>query len=243
VLSSVVLVPACPRENCLPPGPIDPPLPQSHSLRALPIPFPYVPTSRRSDVRTALYLLRNHIVAKSDELTHIESHRCTKPRGEGVPSRTSGERTGSLATRHSPLSPVESTPPRNHESVSKQTALTSLESALTRLPQPHRKQTTSSLPESTLMQFVNITPLESALPKKGGGGGVEQTFLSALLRPPTYPPGYATNGPAKSKLRLLLCALWFTAFRAGRPICPRPGHRGCLSRPHLRRTLDGILTS
>jgi hypothetical protein len=37
---------------------------------------------------TTLYPVRNHIVAQSDELTLIESHSCTKPRGEGVPPRS-----------------------------------------------------------------------------------------------------------------------------------------------------------
>ena len=72
------------------------------------------------------------------------------------------------------LTLLESTLPDTHESVSKQTTLTLLESALTRVQSAHSKQRTSNITESTLTQFVNVSPLESALPKKVWGGGVLQ---------------------------------------------------------------------
>ena len=78
---SFVFVLAHPRENCLTAGSIDP-LPH-RSLRSQRIPFPCVTTSRHSNVRTASHPLRNPIVAKSDELTHIESNSYAKPPGGG----------------------------------------------------------------------------------------------------------------------------------------------------------------
>jgi hypothetical protein len=74
VLSSVVFVLAHPDEK---------PCPEPHRT------LPARPGGPTSDTRvTTLDPLRNHIVAQSDELNHMESHRCTKPRGEGVPPRS-----------------------------------------------------------------------------------------------------------------------------------------------------------
>jgi hypothetical protein len=195
-----VFVLAHPRENYLFPGSIDPLVPQNRSPRLRRALFPRVPTYKHFDAPAASYLLCNHIVVKSDELTHIESYSCAKPRGEGGPSGTSGERTGSLATRHSPLNPAESTLPRTRESVSKQTTLTLLESALTRFQDSHRKQRTLNPSESTLTQFISVSPLESALPKKGGGGGQRRTQHEA--------------GSLLARHSLLATALGFHARRA-----------------------------
>jgi hypothetical protein len=195
---------AHPRENGLPSGSIDPLVPQDRSPRLRRALFPRVPTYKHFDAPTASYLLCNHIVVKSDELTHIESYSCAKPRGEGGPSGTSGERTGSLATRHSPLNPAESTLPRTRESVSKQTTLTLLESALTRFQDSHRKQRTLNPSESTLTQFLSVSPLESALPKKGGGGVKDEhsTKLVHFSLATRYSPllwGSMPVGPLQSK--------------------------------------------
>ena len=77
----------------------------------------------------------------------------------------------SALPRSAPTTPAESTLTKPHESVSKQTTLTLAESALTSFSTSHSKQRTSSLIESALTRFVTLTPLESALTKKVGGGG------------------------------------------------------------------------
>jgi hypothetical protein len=70
------------------------------------------------------------------------------------------------------LSPLECALPRPHESVSKQRVSSLLESALTSMAMLYSKQRTLSPAESALTQFRTVSPLESALPKKGGGEGV-----------------------------------------------------------------------
>jgi hypothetical protein len=70
-------------------------LPQSRSPRPCGLPIPNASTCELSRVQTASYPDPNHIVAKSDELTLMESHSCTKPRGEGVPERASDEGSSS----------------------------------------------------------------------------------------------------------------------------------------------------
>jgi hypothetical protein len=117
----------------LPSESIDPRLPQDRSPRPRGLPIPNVSTCEPSGARTASYPHPNHIVVKSDELTPMESHSCTKPRGVGVQKRASTSH--SLATRSGALdshtfallylvSRSESTLPRHHESVSKQRTLT-----------------------------------------------------------------------------------------------------------------------
>jgi hypothetical protein len=83
VLSWVVFAITHPCENRLPSGSIDPRLPQDRSPRPRGLPIPNVSTGKPSGVRTASYPHPNHIVVKSDELTLMESHSCTKPRGRG----------------------------------------------------------------------------------------------------------------------------------------------------------------
>jgi hypothetical protein len=190
-----VFVLAHPRENYLFPGSIDPLVPQNRSPRLRRALFPRVPTYKHFDVRTASYLLRNHIVVKSDELTHIESYSCAKPRGEGVASCNVPR-----FQRFDVLTSSESTLPRTRESVSKQMTLTPVESALTRLCKPRRKQRTLNPSESTLTQFLSVSPLESALPKKGGGGGQRRTQHEA--------------GSLLARHSLLATALGFHARRA-----------------------------
>ena len=68
------------------------------------------------------------------------------------------------------ITPLESTLPRPHESLSKQKTLTRLESALTRLRTWHTKQRTLSPVESALTRLLALSPLESALPEKRGEG-------------------------------------------------------------------------
>jgi hypothetical protein len=65
------------------PPPLDPRLPQNRSPRPRGLPIPNVSTGKPSGVQTASYPHPNHIVVKSDELTLMESHSCTKPRGRG----------------------------------------------------------------------------------------------------------------------------------------------------------------
>jgi hypothetical protein len=110
------------------------------------------------------------------------------PRGRGSASRPLASPSvppppcSPLVTRHSPLTPVQSTLPRHHGSVSRQMTLTPLESALTGLVTPHLKQRTLSPAESTLPRFLAVSPLESALPKRGGGGGPAIRFVFARSR-------------------------------------------------------------
>jgi hypothetical protein len=138
-------------------------------------------------------------VSRTDDLSHIESYSCAKPPGEGVripptrqPSGTLNSYTlaflnfispsvpptacSPLVTRHSPLTPVQSTLPQHRESVSKQRALSLLESALTSPVTLYSKQRTLSPAESTLTQFRTVSPLESALPKKVGGRGFSHSL-------------------------------------------------------------------
>jgi hypothetical protein len=84
-------------------------------------------------------------------------------------ARFSRER--SALPNSAPVTHLESTLPRPHESVSKQRTLTLLESALTSLRDSHRKQRTSSPSESTLTQLSSVSHLESTLTKKAGEGG------------------------------------------------------------------------
>jgi hypothetical protein len=70
--------------NRLPPGSIDPLPPQNRSPHPRGLPIPNVSTCKPSGVQTASYPHPNHIVVKSDELTIMESHSCTKhPGGRG----------------------------------------------------------------------------------------------------------------------------------------------------------------
>jgi hypothetical protein len=190
MLSSVVFVLAHPRDNCSDPHRS---LPSSGGRSVY-------PTRRRIERTLVLSLaerkrrerssrnaahddsLRNPFVAKSDELTPIESHSYTRPPGGGVRGSTPREDRVPSAPPRFPtflhfytltllnsVSASESTLPQTHESVSKQRTL---------------------------------TPLESALPKKVGGG---RWSLKTERRPLLYSCTFTFSYPST----LVLCPLPF----------------------------------
>jgi hypothetical protein len=166
--------------NRLPSGSLDPLPPQNRSPRPRGLPIPNVSTGKPSGVRTASYPHPNHIVVKSDELTIMESHSCTKPRGVGVQKRASTSHP--LATHSGPLdsyifallnpaSRSQSTLPRHHESVSKQRTLTSLKSTLTSSHASHSKQRTLSPFRMNTYTISRCNSSRMNTSKKGVGGG------------------------------------------------------------------------
>jgi hypothetical protein len=80
-----------------------------------------------------------------------------------------------------PPTPAESTLPRPHGSISKQTALNHLECALTDMYASYTKQMVSRRTESTVIQIINLTHSESALAKKEGEGALRY-LIASLLR-------------------------------------------------------------
>jgi hypothetical protein len=160
--------------NRLRSGSLDPRLPQNRSPRPCGLPIPNASTCEPSRVRTASYPHPNHVGAKSDELTLMESHSCTKPRGDGskIESQAKSSLNVPVFRPSAVLTSLESTLPRPHESVSKQRTLTSLESTLTSSRTSHSKQRTLSPFRMNTYAISLSNSFRMNTSKKGGGRGV-----------------------------------------------------------------------